>query len=381
MKKLESKRSILCWISVAVAALGLIAFLLLPMISVKPSDFGADFDVIKVEMSVFDINSGLGTLRSELFEEVGDGLDNLDEWIEDELRNSSDFDNAKEPEIKTMVKLTKRFLNFPKVFILFIIIAILGMMAALVFSMLTALKVEHKHLRPWMISVGGGLHLLSWVGLIFWVVKWFYDFVAVALKVIELEYPDITTAKELMSKMMEEADLSGSLSGMVISVIGVGFVLSILCAIVVVVLGILITKTVPLTTAEVNPDYGADDLYGDANGEWGSTANAETVALEGRIVGCSGEYAGCEIGIMPGETINIGRSQTQCQLIVAGPKISRKHCSITYDGEKNCYIVTDSSANGTYYMDGRRFPFEMPTMVSAGTEIYLGKKDFIFRLG
>ncbi|MFI3212875.1 MAG: FHA domain-containing protein [Eubacteriales bacterium] len=102
----------------------------------------------------------------------------------------------------------------------------------------------------------------------------------------------------------------------------------------------------------------------------------------GSISGLSGMYAGQEIPLAANEELLIGRDNTMCNLIIdqRAEKLSRKHCSITYDGMRGVYMVTDFSSNGTYIDGGNRLVANMATQMQSGTVIALGNKENRFRL-
>ena len=62
----------------------------------------------------------------------------------------------------------------------------------------------------------------------------------------------------------------------------------------------------------------------------------------GKIFGVTGSYAGAEIALDAAGVI-IGRDSQTAQLILDSPKVSRKHCKISYDAQKQQYMVTDYS--------------------------------------
>lgn len=74
---------------------------------------------------------------------------------------------------------------------------------------------------------------------------------------------------------------------------------------------------------------------------------------KGVVVGVSGQYAGAKIEV-DNISVVLGRDSSNCQLILNGPQISRKHCSISYDSVKKVYTVIDFSSNGTFLDDGTR---------------------------
>jgi hypothetical protein len=48
-------------------------------------------------------------------------------------------------------------------------------------------------------------------------------------------------------------------------------------------------------------------------------------------------------------------------------RISRLHCTVSYNAEKKLYTVTDHSRNGTYIKGGNRLKKDKPTIVAPGT--------------
>lgn len=83
------------------------------------------------------------------------------------------------------------------------------------------------------------------------------------------------------------------------------------------------------------------------------TGTKELTESKGVIVGISGQYAGAKIEV-DNISVVLGRDSNNCQLILNGPKISRKHCSISFDSVKKVYTVIDFSSNGTFLDDGTR---------------------------
>ncbi len=116
-------------------------------------------------------------------------------------------------------------------------------------------------------------------------------------------------------------------------------------------------------------------------GKQGGGHNAAN-SSEPSISGLSGMYAGQDIPLAANEELLIGRDNNLCNLILDqnADKISRKHCSITFDPLRNAYMVTDYSSNGTYIDGGNRFVANMGTQVQRGTIIALGNRENRFRL-
>ncbi len=71
--------------------------------------------------------------------------------------------------------------------------------------------------------------------------------------------------------------------------------------------------------------------------------------------------------------LKIGRSPQSCQYPITGDtNISRIHCFLRFDG-KNVYL-TDNSANGTYFENGKKLTKGKEYVVKPGTKFYLATK-------
>ncbi|TGY97781.1 FHA domain-containing protein [Petralouisia muris] len=117
-----------------------------------------------------------------------------------------------------------------------------------------------------------------------------------------------------------------------------------------------------------------DDLTPDAAQAWKSK---DAGMQGGYLVGCKGEYQGASIPI-EGELL-IGRDETSCQVVIKRQDISRKHCTIRYNGEGS-YTVTDCSSNGVYDKEGNAFPKNVPVVCGFGTVLVIAKSGNEFLL-
>lgn len=100
------------------------------------------------------------------------------------------------------------------------------------------------------------------------------------------------------------------------------------------------------------------------------------------LIGLSGMWQGAEFFNNSGETIVIGRDANQCDIIISqnAQNISRKHCAVRYDYDREDYIVVDYSTNGTYLGDGKKLALNVETHVPGGGIILLGDKANSFKL-
>ncbi len=94
-----------------------------------------------------------------------------------------------------------------------------------------------------------------------------------------------------------------------------------------------------------------------------------------------GSCEGLEVPIENGDVIFIGRDIESCNIIVSHSKVSRRHCSISYDRKRNQYIVTDLSHNGTFTESGEKLLKDHSNILQNGSVIYLYNRDNMFRLG
>ena len=167
--------------------------------------------------------------------------------------------------------------------------------------------------------------------------------------------------------------LGGFLGGAFGYSVGYGFYLN-LCLLVVATvlvscLSAMSSKTAVVRTA---PDSGRVLAAMSAPGQEAS----------GVIVGKAGMYRYATFKIRDGEEFIIGRDAAMAHIVVdtGAEKVSRKHCSIVYDGRRRQYIVTDHSSNGTYTEDGARLESMVMKTLPCGTTIHLGNSKNSFLL-
>lgn len=100
----------------------------------------------------------------------------------------------------------------------------------------------------------------------------------------------------------------------------------------------------------------------------------------GRLRCLKGVYAGAVIDMEDGESIIIGRSPYEANLVLDSEQVSRKHCGIRYDVQEGCYFVTDFSANGTFLGDGTRLVGSEDTRLARGSIIFVADINNMFIL-
>jgi serine/threonine protein kinase len=94
-----------------------------------------------------------------------------------------------------------------------------------------------------------------------------------------------------------------------------------------------------------------------------------------RLTAILGENQVSTWRIPPDQEVVIGRSNKECQVVIADARLSRRHCSILYDSNMEKFILRDFSANGTSVMKqiigkGNRMYLDSGDMFSALSEKY-----------
>ena len=103
------------------------------------------------------------------------------------------------------------------------------------------------------------------------------------------------------------------------------------------------------------------------------TTEDEELVFEPSISILNGPLAGAEIPIRSKDIVYIGKDSKIANIVFSGdyPRISRLHCSVMYDEKYHKYFVTDSSTNGTYYLNGTKLEKGKRTAVEPGTVLVL----------
>ena len=114
---------------------------------------------------------------------------------------------------------------------------------------------------------------------------------------------------------------------------------------------------------------------------WVTHSLAMNQEKSGAIVFVKGKLIGAIIRIRSGRDISLGRDGRVSDIVINDTKISRKHCSVTYNSETGYYTICDFSKNGLYEEEGKRLPKGEPIQINAGKEIWIGSEENVFRLG
>lgn len=90
-----------------------------------------------------------------------------------------------------------------------------------------------------------------------------------------------------------------------------------------------------------------------------------------RLTAILGENQVSTWKLLPDQEVVIGRSSEECQVVIADAKLSRRHCSITYDSGREKFVLRDYSANGTSVLR---------QIIGKGNRMYLDSGDMFCAL-
>jgi len=93
-----------------------------------------------------------------------------------------------------------------------------------------------------------------------------------------------------------------------------------------------------------------------------------------KLIGVSGRYAGQVVDLSRGQ-VAIGRDPNVAHLTYPNTNdyISRKHCVIHFDENRQKFILQDTSTNGTYLYPGERLAYGLPVQIESGTRFFIGE--------
>ncbi len=104
------------------------------------------------------------------------------------------------------------------------------------------------------------------------------------------------------------------------------------------------------------------------------SGSAAVPTNRGTVVGVVGAYKDASFELADGAELIFGRLAQECNIVFdqLATDVSRKHCTVRFDGRTNQYVVTDNSSTGTYLESGMRLEKGQPKQIARGTVIYLG---------
>ncbi len=101
----------------------------------------------------------------------------------------------------------------------------------------------------------------------------------------------------------------------------------------------------------------------------------------GVLVGYTGMYAGAEIPFGDGETISLGRLSDNDLVFEGQGHVSRKHCALTWYGDRKKFQIRDYSTSGSYINQSEEcLPHNIDLWLEPGTVIDFGNAENRFRL-
>lgn len=105
-----------------------------------------------------------------------------------------------------------------------------------------------------------------------------------------------------------------------------------------------------------------------------------TLSKYGMLIGTGGSISNMVFRLYDGEKTILGRDSSKVQIILHEKHVSREHCIIRYDCNKQVYFIQDLSTNGSYIMGGERIPKKEWTEIKKGTTITLVDDKLSFLL-
>lgn len=91
-----------------------------------------------------------------------------------------------------------------------------------------------------------------------------------------------------------------------------------------------------------------------------------------KLIGISGQYAGQIIDLSSGP-VTIGRDPSIAHLVYmqTNKEVSRKHCTISFDSNRQRFIIEDSSTNGTFLFPQERLQHGKPVQIESGARFFI----------
>lgn len=102
---------------------------------------------------------------------------------------------------------------------------------------------------------------------------------------------------------------------------------------------------------------------------------------KGIMVGLTGIYAGAQIQFRDGESIRLGRHQSNDLVFEGQEKVSRNHCYIKWNGVEGKFYFKDNSSNGSFIQGMEDcLPQNIEIEIPIGSVILIGDESNSFRL-
>lgn len=119
------------------------------------------------------------------------------------------------------------------------------------------------------------------------------------------------------------------------------------------------------------------------NSENKESITEESESGTGFIQITNGSMNGFSVPIKDGETLYLGKDSKFANLVFTNDyqKVSRMHCTVTFDAKTKKYYVTDCSSNGTYLIGKKRLVKGKRTPVNKNTVLILATDECTVLLG
>ena len=386
MKSISYK--VKCGIILALALASLLSFALLPVITIRPSDFGVEeAKSVEINCTVWNIRNGFVGLERKITDKISiDEMKNLEE----QYGMFADFiPGYSKEELHQAVKIVTWWMRFPIFLTIAIAAAFVGFLIAGGFAATGLAGVKNKWIHTGWSAAGAAGYILVGILLCYWGVKAMRDLTAI------LNNEAVKKIFDIQSLLGDGVSPTEGAVALFVHCVGPGLVIPWAASIAMVVLGLVGMRD---TVTQENVSTGSESAPGE--GWIDGVIPSLPEAAKGKIHVTSGEYAGYEIELDEGESICIGSNPQASQLVLSDRMIAPCHCRITchrndtkkssvsYSGGGRYFSVTNLSADGIVKVDSKYSPSTEENMipsrrtceVGTGTEVSLGNGENKFLL-
>ena len=386
MKSISYK--VKCGIILALALASLLSFALLPVITIRPSDFGVEeAKSVEINCTVWNIRNGFVGLERKITDKISiDEMKNLEE----QYGMFADFiPGYSKEELHQAVKIVTWWMRFPIFLTIAIAAAFVGFLIAGGFAATGLAGVKNKWIHTGWSAAGAAVYILVGILLCYWGVKAMRDLTAI------LNNEAVKKIVDIQSLLGDGVSPTEGAVALFVHCVGPGLVIPWAASIAMVVLGLVGMRD---TVTQENVSTGSESAPGE--GWIDGVIPSLPEAAKGKIHVTSGEYAGYEIELDEGESICIGSNPQASQLVLSDRMIAPCHCRITchrndtkkssvsYSGGGRYFSVTNLSADGIVKVDSKYSPSTEENMipsrrtceVGTGTEVSLGNGENKFLL-
>lgn len=386
MKSISYK--VKCGIILALALASLLSFALLPVITIRPSDFGVEeAKSVEINCTVWNIRNGFVGLERKITDKISiDEMKNLEE----QYGMFADFiPGYSKEELHQAVKIVTWWMRFPIFLTIAIAAAFVAFLIAGGFAATGLAGVKNKWIHTGWSAAGAAVYILVGILLCYWGVKAMRDLTAI------LNNEAVKKIFDIQSLLGDSVSPTEGAVALFVHCVGPGLVIPWAASIAMVVLGLVGMRD---TVTQENVSTGSESAPGE--GWIDGVIPSLPEAAKGKIHVTSGEYAGYEIELDEGESICIGSNPQASQLVLSDRMIAPCHCRITchrndtkkssvsYSGGGRYFSVTNLSADGIVKVDSKYSPSTEENMipsrrtceVGTGTEVSLGNGENKFLL-